>query len=543
MLGKSLLLGICVVAALASASDSRLADAAQQQDRPSVSSLLKQKADVNAAQGDGMTALHWAASKDDLAMARMLLAAGANVKAETRLGGLTPLFMACRNGSAAMIEALLKAGADAKQPNAQGTTPLMIASASGSADAVKALLEHGADVNAKEAAHGQTALMFAAALNRDAAVKTLIAHGADAKITTKAVEPGCGSVFNRSACADEEEGKPAQEKKTGGKDAAVGKKTTAAGGKPEEPRRRRGAAVMGGMTALLFAARDGQMDSARALIEAGSNVNDAGAGEKMSPLVMAIGNGHYDLAKFLLEHGADPNLASTAGLTALYAAVDMQWAPYAWLPQPATAQETVTYLDLMKELLARGANPNARLKQKIWFRALAGDQAWVDPAGATAFWRAAQASDVAAMRLLVSAGADPKIATESGVTPLMVAAGLGWAANFSRNAPDSWVAGVKYCLELGADVNATDTKGYTALHGTAFRGDNDMVRLLVEKGAKVDAVTKAGDTVADMANGPIAHSEQHPETVALLEKLGSANSHNCRAATCVIFDAKDRKRL
>jgi ankyrin repeat protein len=145
------------------------------------------------------------------------------------------------------------------------------------------------------------------------------------------------------------------------------------------------------------------------------------------------------------------------------------------------------------------------------------------------------------MRLLVAHGADPNIASKAGDTPLMVAAGLGWALNFSRNAPDSWMAAVKYCLELGADVNAVDTKGYTALHGVAFRGDNALIKFLVDKGAKVDAKTGKGDTVADMANGPIPHSIPHPDTVALLEKLGSANSHNCRSDQCVPATVEDKK--
>jgi uncharacterized protein len=620
MLGKITIGGLCI-ASLLSAGDTRLVDASEQGDKDAVRSLLTQKVDVNAAQGDGMTALHWAASHDDLEMTELLLQAGADVKAGTRIGAITPLFMACKNGSAAIIEALLKAGASANLPDEHGTTPLMMAAASGSADAVKILLDHGADVNAKEAAHGQTALMFAAALNRVAAIRVLVEHGADLKAATNVVDPGCGSVFDVSGCVElDEQGNPIKgketaapktppenpsstareqsppelktlralvqtlttlvdelEKKSGGvpeeKPSTPAKETqaqtTAAKKEPDHSReeldtfaralgfksaeyrvaelpettrrRRRGATIMGGMTALLFAARDGQMDAARTLVEAGADVNDAGGGEKMSPLVMAISNGHYDLGKYLLDHGADPNLASPTGLTALYATVDMQWAPYAWLPQPITAQEQINYLDLMKALLDHGADPNAKLKQKIWFRALAGDSSWVDPAGATAFWRAAQSDDVAAMRLLVAAGADPNIATKAGDTPFMVAAGLGWALNFSRNAPDSWMAAVKYCLELGADVNAVDTKGYSALHGVAFRGDNELIKFLVDKGAKVDLKTKKGDTVADMANGPIPHSIPHPDTVALLEKLGSANSHNCRSDQCVPATVEDKK--
>jgi uncharacterized protein len=576
---KGLFLALFITALLSSATgDTRLADAAEQDNRAAVRDLLNQKLDVNQAQGDGMTALHWAASNDDLELVQMLLGAGANVKAETRLGAVTPLFMACKNGNAAIIEALLKAGASASAPDAHGTTPLMIAAAAGGSDAVNVLLEHGADANAKESSHGQTALMFAAAFNRAAAIKVLVSHGADTKITSKAVDPGCGSVFDVDGCVEvDENGDPVDEHgkviapKNKDKDKADGKpaadssqitelqaevqklteqvnelkqhpndkqkksaaadhgKSASAKKKPE----RRGATVMGGMTALLFAARDGQMDAARALVEAGADINDAGAGEKMTPLVLAIGNGHYDLAKYLLDHGADPKLASESGLTALYATIDMQWAPYAWFPQPIASQETTTYLDLMTALLEHGADPNARLKKHVWFRALPDDSTWVDSAGATPFWRAAQSDDLAAMKLLVAHGANPWIATAHGDTPLMVAVGLGWALNFSRNAPDSWMAAAKYCLDLDADVNAVDEKGYTALHGAAFRGDDEMIKFLVKSGAKVDVKAKKGDTVADMANGPFHHSIPHPETVAFLEKLGSANSHNCRSDQCV----------
>ncbi len=605
---KNVFAGLLLTALLSSAAgETRLADAAQQDDIAAVRDLLSQKADVNEAQGDGMTALHWAASNDDLQIVQVLLGAGANVKAETRLGAVTPLFMACKNGNAAIVEALLQAGASASGPDAHGTTPLMIAAAAGKADGVKVLLDHGADVNAKETSHGQTALMFAAAFNRAAAVKELVAHGADTKITTKAVDPGCGSVFDVDGCVATDEngdpvddnGKPLPKEKEKAKDpegqpaspdgkAAVASEKATADSKVEPaakpaasdpaaqvadlqaqvqklsaqveelqhpgPKRkkssdaaanktvadakkkkgeRKGATVMGGMTALLFAARDGQMDAARALVESGADINDEGAGEKLTPMVMAIGNGHYDLAKYFLDHGADPKLTSDSGLTALYATIDMQWAPYAWYPQPITAQEKTSYLDLMKALLEHGADPNAQLKKHVWFRTLPDDSSWVDTAGATPFWRAAQSDDLAAMRLLVDHGANPWIASTHGDTPLMVAVGLGWALNFSRSAPEAWMAAAKYCIDLDADVNAADDKGYTALHGAAFRGDDQMIKFLVASGAKVDVKTKKGDTIADMANGPFHHSIPHPETVALLEKLGSANSKNCRSDQCV----------
>lgn len=575
---KALFGGLFVAALFATAaSEPRMADAAQQDDLAAVRALIRQKADVNAPQGDGMTALHWAATNDDPAMVQMLLAVGANVNAQTRLAAVTPIFLACKSGDAAVIEALLNAGASATTPDDHGTTPLMLAAASGSANAVKVLLDHGADPNAKEHA-GQTALMFAAALDRDAAVKMLVSHGADMKMTSKAYDPGCGSVFDISGCvpvdengdAVDEEGKTVAKEKvkeTGQDDkktpdpstqvaelqaqvkkltsqveelqthSAKAKKSkevaTTKNGAAKKAAERRGATVMGGMTPLLFAARDGQINAARALIEAGADINDPGAGEKLTPLVMAISNGHYDLAKYLLDHGANPKLTNDTGLTALYATIDMQWAPYAWFPQPITAQESISYLDLMKDLLEHGADPNARLKKHVWFRTLPEDSSWVDNTGATPFWRAAQSDDLAAMRLLVAHGANPWIATDHGDTPLMVAVGLGWALNFSRSAPNSWMPAAQYLLNLDADVNAADDKGYTALYGASFRGDDKMIDFLVKSGAKADVRAKDGDTPADMANGPFHHSIPHPETVALLTKLGSANSHNCRSDQCV----------
>jgi ankyrin repeat protein len=290
---------------------------------------------------------------------------------------------------------------------------------------------------------------------------------------------------------------------------------------------------MGGMTALLYAARDGHLQSVRALVEAGADIN-AVNGDKISPLVMAIINGHYEAAKYLLDRGADPNLETTSGLTALYATVDVQWAPKTWYPRPNTDQEKVTYLDLMKDLLEHKAKVNAPLGEKLWFRSFTNDYTWIDPAGSTPFWRAAQASDIAAMRLLIEHGADPKIKSKAGDTPLMAAAGIGWAGNWSINAPYPAIEAVKYCVELGNDVNAADLVGYTALHGAAYLGNNEMVNYLVLKGAKADAKSKAGDSAADMANGPTRFGQPHPETVALLEKLGSPNSHNCRSDQCVV---------
>ena len=589
MFGKGLILGIFVATLLSAASDTRLADAAMQGDKDAVRSLLGQKVDVNAPQGDGTTALHWAAYKDDVGMAQMLLAAGANVKATTRLDAITPLFMACKNGNAGMIELLLKAGADANSADEHLTTAVMMAAASGNPDAVKVLLDHGAEANAREGSHGQTALMFAAALNRDAAIKVLFEHGADPSVTTKAFKlPKPGPRFDDPMPEEKEKpaAAPAKESEADQKAAldalahsmglkgavyASGKSSENSGDLREllqklsakvdelekrlpgdKPKsedatnsnfgiiRERGTLDMGGMTALLFAARGGHIEAARALLEGGADINQVSMSEKTSALVLATMNGHFEFAKLLVDWGADPNLANNQGLTALYAAIDVQWAPKGWFPAPSTGQEKVKHLDLMKALLEAGANPNARITKRLWFRAF-GDHSWVDTTGSTAFWRAAQSSDVEAMRLLVEHGADPDIPTSHGTTALMAATGVGWGYHYSMNAPDSWMAAVKYCVELGADVNAADDRGYTALHGAAYLANHEMINYLIDKGADVKAVAKDKNTVADMANGPTRFGIPHPETVALLEKLGSANSHNCRSDQCLVAPKDDKK--
>jgi ankyrin repeat protein len=590
MRGK-LLCVILLAAVSAYAADTRLADAAQNSDRNLVKSLLAQKVDVNAPQGDGATALHWAAFNDDLETAQLLLAAGANLKAATRVGSITPLFMASKNGNAAMLELLLKSGADPNSTDEHGTTVLMTAAASGNAAAVETLIGHGADVNAREGAHGQTALMFAASLNRAGAINVLLAHRADAGIATKAVKlpkppprnddgspvleskdpkatPAAAAgdpkadlqafatavglksaVYNTGAKPAEADLREMVQKLTAKVDE-VEKRLPADKSKADEAAasgngifRERGTTDMGGMTALLFAARDGQVDAARALLEGGADINQVSASEKTSPLVLAVMNGHFDLAKLLTEWGADPNLSNIQGLTALYAAVDVQWAPKGWFPSPGTGQEHVSYLDLMKILLDDGADPNARLGKKLWFRSF-GDHSWIDTAGGTAFWRAAQSTDLTAMKLLVAHGADPDIPSAAGDTALMVASGIGWGYHFNMNSTDStWMDAVKYCIELGANVNAVDAKGYTALHGAAYIGNDELIHYLMDHGGDVKVVAKDKNTVADMANGPTRFGIPHPETVALLEKLGSGNSHNCRSDQCLVAPKDDKKTV
>ncbi|MGD9906141.1 MAG: ankyrin repeat domain-containing protein [Vicinamibacterales bacterium] len=517
---------IWLAAALpAAAQESPLADAAMRHDLAAVKTLVARQAAVDVAQGDGATALHWAAYHGDAEMTRVLLAAGASPSATTRLGGLTPVMMAARAGEAAVLALLVDAGGDAVGANANGTTPLMFAAGAGSVAAVTLLVARGADVNAAERTHGQTALMFAAAEGRDAAVAALLARQANPNAVTR-VSP----IITMGA---------RYKAQTGGKGT---REITSEGGRSDID-------AMGGMTALHFAAREGHAAVVRALVAGGADVNLVQGADALSPLTMAIVNGRLDIARWLLDHGADPNLVAKSGVGPLWATVDARWPERTWYPPASVADEATTHLELLDALLARGADPNARLVRKPWYRTFHGD--WVDPSGASPFWLAAKANDVEAMRLLAAAGANPNLPTSRGVTPLQVAAGYGLEPQVTNVKPDARLAAVRYLVEdLSADVNARDSQGYTPLHGAALTADHALIGYLVAMGADVtaratnvfggenqadrDAGRDQGDTVADMANGPRAHSMQFPETVAFLEALGSKNSNNCRYATCVV---------
>ena len=483
-----LLTGVLFAALSLQAADTRLADATMAPDKLTVQSLLKQHVDVNIPQADGTTALHWASRWDDLETSDLLIKAGANVKAANRFGA-TPLSLAAINGSAAMIEMLLNAGEDANSVVSEtGDTVLMLAAKTGKPEALEVLLRHGADVN-KTNANGQTALMWAASQKNADAVKVLIDHKADVNARTKAAPPPrpMDTIFSAPY-------------------------------------------PVGGMTALLFAVRQNDRKSAEFLINAGASIN-LGAQDGTAPILVAVMNGHYALADYLLQKGADPNAPDSKGRAALFAAVDMRNLEWSTRPAPPE-KDPMTELDLIKSLVGHGANVNQRLSKKIPLRGQPSfDGRWANMIGATPLWRAAQSDDVAVMKLLKESGADPKIASTDGTTVLMVAAGVGWSDGQSHGSPAEAPEALRLCIDWGLDVNAKNEVGYTALHGAAFRGANDVVKFLVDHGARMDVKNQEGRLPVNMAEGmhigPGGWVE-HEDTAALLHKLMA--EHNVVAA-------------
>ena len=420
------------------APDSPVADAAMRGDADAVRSLVARGEDVNQAQGDGMTALHWAARNPDASLVRFLLEAGADVGAETRIGPYTPLHLAARAGAGKVTELLLGAGAD---PNAAtrssgGARPLHFAAEAGDARTVEALLDAGADPNAAETAWGQTPLIFAASAGRTAAVRSLLAAGADLSAATKVIDVAERAVADRIERAERNQrikagerwdpamAKTARTRVQAERQQSEARRALAEAASREEAQTRMieepeplsyGELVggHGGLTALLHAAREGHAETAWALLDGGAEIDQTSAGDGTSPMLMAVINGHFDLAMRFLDRGADPNNASRAGAAPLFAVLNTHWAPKSRYPQQHVyMQQDHTYLEAMRKLLAAGADPNARLAKHLWFMSFNFDLLQIDAKGATPFWRAAYALDVEAMKLLVEHGADPSIPTE-----------------------------------------------------------------------------------------------------------------------------------
>jgi len=457
------------------AADTRLIEAAAGGDSSAVEALLKQHVDVNSAQTDGTTALHWAALRGNEAMVRLLLSAGAKPNVANRYA-VTPLSQACQNASGMTAELLIKAGGDPNLAAAEGETPLMSAAHSGNLPAATALIAAGADVNAREGFRGQTALMWAAATGHTDVVKLLVGHGADPTIHSAVrgdPPPGGG------------------------------------GGAP---------IAHGGMTALLFAARKGDLRSVKILSDAGANPNEQDA-DGLTPVILAIINTHYEVAAYLLERGADPRLADKNGRTPLYAAVDMHTRDASVMPN-RREQDLLTSLDIINRLLILGVDVNVRLRRSVGQRAYldGGDMAL--SAGTTPFIRSARGGDVTLMKLLVERGADPSLTLEDKTTALMIAAGTGYREGQTHGTEEEAIAAIQFCLDHGIDINAVNVKGENAVHGAAHRGADEIVSFLAAHGAKVDVKNKAGLTPAEIAIGKGQLTiNPHETTAALLVRL------------------------
>jgi len=477
-----LLLAGIGLAAYATAAPSEAADAAEHRDWTTVRALAAKHADLNAPQPDGTTALQWAAHWNELDSVKLLLSSGANPKLANRYG-VTPLSEAASVGNAAMIDALLNAGADANTlTTGDGETVLMTASRTGSLEAVETLLKHGAQVNAKENYRGQTALMWAAAEHHPEIVKALLEHGADWKVLSVSRE------------------------------TTIPKLSAASSVTPM---------ARGGLTAFHFAAREGDILTAQVMLDAGVDINQVDA-DNTTALVVGILNKKYTYAKYLLEHGANPNLADVRGRAALYAAIDMRNEDYSALPAHKE-DDPLPSLDLIQALLDHGANPNAQLTKNLPGRSGmdAGDTGL--GAGATPLMRAARAGDSPVMRALIAKGADPKLTTKDGSNALEISAGVGYRDKNTTGTEAEALEALKFAMTLGLDINGTNNRGETALHGAALRGADTIVQYLVDHGASLNAKTKSGFTPLDVAMGKSIVAQlpvPHESTVALIRKLG-----------------------
>lgn len=453
---------------------------------------LQQHADVNAAEPNGTTPLHYAVYKEDAELVERLLKAGAKPNVVNDFGS-TPMSEAAAAGNAAIIKMLLKAGADVNSPNREGQTALMAVARTGKVEAARALLEAGANVNAIENWGGQSALMWAAAQKQPKMVKLLVEHGA--------------AVNARGVVRDWQ-------------------RRITAEPRPKDLNR-------GGFTPLLYAAREGCVECARHLVEGGADINLTDP-DRVTPLVLALMNMRFDTAAYLVTAGADVDKWDLYGRSPLYAAVDLSTLPRGGRPELPSTDET-SALTVIKMLLDRGANPNLQLKLRPPFRNVIFDRGSdnvVLTIGATPLLRAAKAGDnPEAIRLLLEHGALVDLPNSAGITPLMTAAGMGHTDGASRgkfNTEQDSLAAMPLLLKAGAKINARNTDGQSALHAAAQKGWTKVVKFLAENGADLNAADLRGKTALDFAKGNAGggrgQAPAYPETAALLEKLMAGRS-------------------
>jgi uncharacterized protein len=489
-----------------------LADAAMNGDLTAMQALLKSGADPNVRGQFGTPALHWRVRVDDVDGVKRLLKAGADANGLTERG-VSPLSLAVANGNSAMVGVLLKAGANSRQSEPSGETLLMMAAQTGVLPVVTQLLEHGAEVNATEPQYGQTALMFAARAGHADVVAALLARGADARLATKV---GATPAFIAPNSVP-------------GFGFGVG---ILRGGVPADRGRRE--PTPGGMTALHYAARHDHLEAAQVLLRAGADAN-AKEANGIWPLLMAISNDNIATAQYLLAHGSAVNGQDWYGRSPLWEAVNVRNL-YVHNATFKNGIDRGPVLELINALLAAGADVNARTRETPPFRnhllEITGSLEWVDFTGQTPFLTAALAGDVTVMKLLLAHGANPRIDTFQGTSPLMAAAGVNWVvAQTWTEGPDQLLEAVKLCHELGMDVNQANSMGVTALHGAANRGSNDIIRYLVDQGADLTAQDHEHRSALDWAKGVFLAThpgEPKPRSIALITELLKAQGKEIR---------------
>jgi len=534
------------------ADRSPVADAVMNGDRIALRTLIQQKADVNAAQPGGATALHWAVYRNDPEALGVLITAGAKIDLKTQ-DGVTPFYLACLYGNPAIVTSLLKAGADTKQRGPAGETMLMLASRNGNPDITKLLIEAGVDLNAKDPLRGTTALMWAVEQRHPAVVKTLLQAGADlnaksasaglprnymaSRVDTEAVKAHAERQAQAAAAGRTYEQQLAWEAQNGISPRIASRRQQRQPATDADDVETVIAGLVGsesgGLAAITFAAREGDIESAKILLDAGADVNQL-TNYGWTPLLVATNNRHYKLGAYLIERGADVNLANKGDWTPLYLATDNRNIEGGDFPVPKPDMDN---LEFIRILLDHGANPNARVKENTLSRTIFTMQ-WFFAAGATPFVRAAQSGDTALMKLLLSHGADPMAETDHGDTALTAAAGIGWVegVTYEQSAKDNLEA-IKMLLDLGLDPNHANHDGRTPLMGAALKGRNEVVQVLVEKGAKLETrdggsrdTENLGSIIAghtfqavDYADGLVRVGVQsaiaRPETGALIRKL------------------------